>query len=180
MIRSACIVLFSFALLSCSKDYNPSSHLTPKEQDATMDKLIRYLAKAPEGLSMQERFYPAYNDYYEEQKSFHRLDAYYTDGDAAYFLVSRPAPSLTEKRVSTGGKVTWNEKGDLTDYEEIFRTWKMPDTVLIKKGLLLFDKMVKGESLEPYLTKNSTPEEYIEFPDDRTYFDREQRVWKTK
>lgn len=180
MIRSITFACIAFIAFSCSNDYNPSSHLDAKEQDATMNKIIRYMAKAPEGLTMQERFYAAYDSYYQEQKSLHRLDAYFIKDGVNYFLVSRPAPSLTEKRVSTGGRMKFNDAGELTEYEEVFRTWKMPDTVLIKKSLMLFDKMVKDESLEPYLTKNSMPEEYIEFPDEHTYFDKTARSWKQK
>jgi len=164
----------------CQKSYDPSSSLSAFEQDELMSKLIRYVAKSPEGLSDEERFYKAYDSYYEEQKSKHRLDAFYKEGNTNFFLISRQAPSLTEKRVATGGRVAWNEQGELMEYEEVFRTWKMPDTTLVRKGILLFDKMVKGESLEPYLTKNSMPEEYIEFPDDHTYFDKTERKWKAK
>lgn len=145
-----------------------------------MWKIIRYIGRAPENLTLPERFYKGYDDHYKEQMSIHRLDAYYIDGHTHFFLISRKAPSLVDKRVATGGKMTLNDKGELTDYEEVFRTWKMTDSLQIKKSIFLFDKMVKGENLDPYLTKNSTPEEYIEFPDDYTYFDKVDRIWKKK
>lgn len=169
-----------FLVLACTKDYNPLSSLTAIEQDQLMSKVIRYLAKPHEGIGADERFYPAYNAYYDEQKSRHRLDAYFEDGENHYFLISRSAPSLVEKRVATGGNIKMDAEGTVIEYEEIFRTWKMADSVQIKKSLMLFDKMVKGESLEPYLIKNSSPDEYIEFPDDHTYFDKATRSWKTK
>jgi hypothetical protein len=179
-LKTIAFFLSAFLLLACTKDYNPSSTLTVIEQDQLMNKVIRYQAKSPEGISADERFYPAYNAYYDEQKSRHRLDAYFEEGENRYFLISRPAPSLVEKRVATGGKVKIDAEGNVIDYEEVFRTWKMADSLQIKKSLMLFDKMVKGESLEPYLTKNSAPEEYIEFPDDHTYFDKAVRTWKSK
>jgi hypothetical protein len=40
--------------------------------------------------------------------------------------------------------------------------------------------MVKGEPLEKYQTKFTTPEEYIEFPDDINYFDKAEKEWKQK
>jgi hypothetical protein len=181
-ISAALSVMFiALLLISCgSKDYSPSSHLTPKEEYDNVWKIIRYIGRAPENLTMPERFYNGYDDHYKEQMSLHRLDAYYIEGDTHYFLISRQAPSLVEKRVATGGKMKLDEKGDVVEYEEVFRTWKMPDSLQVKKSIFLFDKMVKGESLEPYLTKNSTPEEYIEFPDDNTYYDRGERTWKNK
>lgn len=174
------LIILVLLLSSCQKDYNPSSWLTPEEQYNNVWKVIRHIGRAPENLTTQERFYKGYDDHYKEQMSLHRLDAYYVDDDVHYFLLSRRAPSLIEKRVATGGKMKLDDKGDILEYEEVFRTWKMVDSLQIKKSIFLFDKMVKGETLEPYLTKNSTPEEYIEFPDDNVYFDKAERTWKTK
>jgi hypothetical protein len=180
-IRSVVVCFFFFLLMtSCGKDYSPSSHLTPKEEYDNVWKVIRYIGRAPENITRQERFYAAYDEYYKEQVSIHRLDAYYIDGDTHYFLISRRAPSLVDKRVATGGKMKLDDKGDVLEYEEVFRTWKMADSLQIERSIFLFDKMVKGEELEPYLTKNSTPEEYIEFPDENTYFDKTDRVWKLR
>jgi hypothetical protein len=55
----------------------------------------------------------------------------------------------------------------------------VPDT-LAKREIILFDKLVRGEALESYLTKNSKGIEYIEFPDEHTYFDKGARQWKIK
>src|SRR5689334_18607333 len=172
-------IVFILVVGACSKGYNPDEHLSAQEQYDQVWKIIRYLAKAPENVTAQEKFYAGYDKYYQEQTSLHRLDAYYVDGKGThYFLISRRAPSITDKRVATGGKFTVSKDGNIDSYEEVFRTWKMPDMDLTKKSVMLFDRMVKGESLDPYLTKNSWPEEYIEFPDDRTYYDVKDRMWK--
>jgi hypothetical protein len=176
ILLATLLVVFS----SCSKGYKPNNHLTVQEQDEVMWKIIRYLAKPPEGLTKPERFYKGYDPYYEQQKSRHRLDAYFIDGDHHYFLISRPAPSITEKRVATGGKLKLSPEGNLSEYEEVFRTWKMKDADLKRKAGKLFALMVKGESLEKYRTKFTAPEEYIEFPDDVNYYDKEEREWKQR
>lgn len=165
---------------SSKKDYNPINSLTVKEQDEKMSKIIRYLAKTPDGVIQSERFLPKYDSLYLIAQSFHRLDAYYIDGDTHYFLISRRAPSVIEKFVATGGKMKWNERGELTEYEEVFRTWKMKDEDLKKKGALLFDLMVNEKPLDQYRIKFTAPEEYIEFPDDHTYYDKSDRSWKVK
>jgi len=72
-----------------------------------------------------------------------------------------------------------NDDGSIGEYEEVFRTWKMVPDTLKKRSSFLFDKMVKGESLEPYYTI-VTGDKYIEFPDERTYYDKSVREWKTK
>ena len=181
MRRNALLFVMILLLLGCSKGYNPEDHLSVQEQYDQVWKIIRYLARAPENVSGPERFYRGYDPYYQEQASLHRLDAYFIDTEGThFFLISRRAPSLQEKRVATGGKLRQDDAGNLTYYEEVFRTWKMPDSTLAYKSVMLFDKMVNNESLEPYLTKNSWPEEYIEFPDERTFYDVEARTWKGK
>lgn len=144
-----------------------------------MDKIIRYVGRAPEGLTFDEKFYSGYDSFYMEQASLHKFDAYYVDGNTHFFLVSRQAPSLVNKRVATGGKFVL-EPDKIAEYEEVFRTWKMLPDTLQKRGMFLFDKMVKGEPLEEYQTKNSNGVEYIEFPDNLNYYDKAARQWKVK
>ena len=167
---------------SCNskKDFNPDGHLSIKEKDRVLQSIIRHVGKPPENVNGNEKFESRYNDYYLELASRHRFDGYYIDSnDTHYFLISRPAPSLYEKRVATGGKLKMNDKGELIEYEEVFRTWKMKDEELIVKGLLLFDLMVNGKDLTHYYRSNST-EEYIEFPDEHNYYDKAERTWKLK
>lgn len=173
------IVMGMLNACTTKRDYTVGAHLTPQEQVDMMDKIIRYVGRAPEGLTFDERFYPAYDSFYMEQASFHKFDAFYKEGKTYYFLVSRKAPSLVDKRVATGGKFIWeNEK--ITAYEEVFRTWKMVPDTLAKREMILFDKLVAGESLQPYETRFSNGIEYIEFPDERTYFDKVSRQWRTR
>jgi len=177
------LAVLTFLLVqSCAfeKDYNPSTHLSVPAQDEMMGRIIRYMGKAPEGTSPEERLYKGYDEHYQDQKRLHRIDAYYIDKETHYFLVSRIAPSLTEKRVAIGGRLRIDESGNLSYYEELFRTWKMqPDTLAVKSAFL-FDKMVRGGDLTPYWSSRSGKADFIEFPDDRTYFDVEMRIWRTK
>jgi len=179
------IVLFSMILAliagACStkNNYQVSAHLTPQQQDEMMWKIIRYVGRAPDGLTFEERFYAPYDSFYREQAKLHKFDAYYKKGATHYFLVSRRAPSLVDKRVATGGKFILSEN-KITEYEEVFRTWKLVPDTLAKRELVLFDNFVKGESLAPYETRNSNGVEYIEFPDEYTYFDKAAKQWKTK
>ncbi len=176
------ICLTLFLLNSCrrEKDYNPTAHLSVPQQDQMMDKVIRYMAKSPDGITFDERFYKGYDEHYAEQKSLHRLDAYYVDGKVHYFLVSRIAPSLIVKRIAIGGTLELDAKGELISYEEVFRTWKMESDTLAKRSIFLFDRMVRGEDLQPYYSNISGNTDYIEFPDARTYFDKEKRMWRAK
>lgn len=168
------------ALGSCQpKGYGPDEYLTPGEQDAIMWSIIRYIGRPPEGSSFQNLFSAEFDDYYQEQQSFHRLDAFFIKGDTSFFLISRRAPSLEDKRVTTGGKLIIGDGGKITYYEEIFRTYKMKEEELKVKGNFLFDLMVKNGDLTRYQRVNNS-EEYIEFPDPINYYDVKDRKWKIR
>jgi hypothetical protein len=180
-IRTCYATLLAIVLFQCEQQqtYAPDSRLNAQEKDALMMQIIRYATKGPENVSGKEKFDHKYDAYYQQRASQTRLEAYYTKDDQHYFLISQPAPSLVEKRNATGGKLKLDSDGKLIAYEEVFRTWKMLPDTLKERSFILFDKMVKGESLDPYLTKNSNLE-YIEFPDDRTYYDKVSRTWRVK
>lgn len=172
------------ALLAAScttkNDYNPSDGLTPREKDAVLTSIIRYVAKSPDGVTDADKFDPKHDKYYQEKMKETRFEKYHATDEYYYFLVTQIAPSFVEKRHATGGKFKLNEKGEITYYEEVFRTWKMVPDTLKRRSSILFDKMVQGESLEPYQTKNSKGVEFIEFPDDRVQYNPESRTWQTK
>lgn len=172
----------SILLASCSfdHDYRPESHLQVIEQDLLMNRVIRYISRAPDGVAPDDRFNPEHDEHYAEQMSAHRLDALFKDDNTYFFLVTRPAPSLTEKRVAIGGKVTVDEAMHVEYYEEVFRTWKMEPDTLARRGLFLFDLMVRGEDITRYYASKSGNADYIEFPDDRTYFDTKRRIWRSR
>ena len=168
-----------FCQCSSDKKYDPDSQLTPQEKDRIMMTLIRYVAKTPENVNESEKFSNKYDSYYQQRASQTKLEQYYVDGKQQYFLISQPAPSLVEKRHATGGKMILDDTGNLLEYEEVFRTWKLIPDTLKRRSYVLFDKMVNGEPLATYLTKNSSME-YIEFPDDHTFYDKTSRRWKSK
>ncbi len=169
-------------LFACStkSTYEPTDRLSASEQSAILKSMVRYFAKRPERTNDSSKFEARFDEYYATKVKQAELLFYYQQDDFYYFLISQVAPSMHGKRHATGGKFQLDEAGQVTAYEEVFRTWKMLPDTLKKRGLVLFDKMVKEEPLEPYRTKNSGGIEYIEFPDDLNYYDRETRRWKTR
>jgi hypothetical protein len=169
------------ALTSCSpKDsINPDDYLTLSQKDAVKTAIIRYVSRLPDGVKQGEQFDKKYDEFYTAQKSRCLLEFYAEKDQYHYFVVTQPAPSLKEKRHATAGRFILNDDGDFVEYEEIFRTWKMEPDELRRKSEILFRKLLSGESLEPYYTKRAA-DQYIEFPDDRNYFDKTSRSWKTK
>lgn len=176
------LILPALFLVACSdqKAYSPEQ-LSAGERDALKESTVRYFAKRPEAASEQTKFESQFNNYYQGKAKEAELMFYYSDDNVYYMMISQIAPSMNEeKRHATAIRFKLNEQGEITEYEEVFRTWKMKPDVLRERGLFLFERMVKGESLEPYLTKNSGDVEYIEFPDDLNQYDKASRQWKFK
>jgi len=170
------------AIVSCDKKksgYEPDAWLTKSEQEAILKSTVRYFAKRPDTATEESKFDSQNDKFYEAKVKETNLLFYYPAKDTYYILVSQIAPSIMGKRHATGIRFKLDDKGELTEYEEVFRTWKMLPDTLQRRGYFLFDKMVKGEPLEQYQTKNSNGTEYVEFPDDLNYYDKEARRWKT-
>lgn len=176
---AACLFMIVVLFAGCSKSYDPSDSLTPRHKAKLLSTIARYLVKPPENTPSAERFSKEHDQYYRERVAGCRLEQYYRDGNKEYFLVTQPAPSLAEKRNATGGMLEMSDD-ELVRYEEVFRTWKMMPDTLRRRSYLLFDKMVRGESLQRFRTKFTAPYEYIEFPDDNTWYDVQAREWKMK
>lgn len=171
------VLIILFSCESGSK-YDPRKNLSEKEQRQILLTSIRYMGHLPKKANHQTKFDQVYDEYYSKLALDYSLEAYYKKNGYEYFLASRIAPSLKVKKVAVGVKMKRTPDGQLEYYEEVFRTWKFEIPEMLEKGLMLFDKMVKGEDLSPYYPQNSGNEEYIEFPDAKVYFNVEERRWK--
>jgi hypothetical protein len=175
------IGLLSLSVCSCVQEekYNPATYLPEDEYHQFLMKISRYVAKLPKRVTHEQKFDPKYDLYYQQEMQQYKLQHYYISADSThYFLVNRPAPSLYDKRVAIGGKLKYN-KGEITEYEEVFRTWKLKEEELNRKGEVLFAAMVEKGTVDEYLPDN-TQEDWVEFPDSRNYFDKDSRRWKIK
>ncbi len=178
------LLLAAAALIAASCGENPKQNLGQKPDAETeqmwLNRVIRYAGYVPKKANHDTRFDTVYNSFYAEQVAKHRVDLFYQDAGSGdvFLLISRIAPSLKIKRVGIGihARVVADS---LVYYEEVFRTWKMPEEDLAPKAGMLFTMMVKGKDLSPYYPQNSGKEEYIEFPDAHTRYDVEKRKWVT-
>jgi hypothetical protein len=176
-----CLFVFIYFSSSCNKanDLRKASELYSQvETDSISYSLIRYLGKLPGKANHGTKFNVEFDEYYKTLAKSHNLIYYHQNqkDNYIYFLFTRIAPSLHEKKVAIGGKLKV-ENGSLVFYEEAFRTWKMPVNELNEKMELIFKDYVSGKDLSKYYTKNSNGVEYIEFPDDNNYFDTKNRIW---
>ena len=152
--------------------------LSQEEAIQFKTKIIRYIARKPEKASLKTKFDSYFDSYYSEQVRLNDLTHYYkTKNGKIFFIITRIAPSITLKKVATGGYVVFNEKGDVESIEEVFRTWKKIPEELESTSEFLFEKMVNEEDLSPYYTENSNGKEIIEFPNSEVKYDKNQRTW---
>lgn len=179
-----CVLLLMIWIVAGCSDkpkYSPERYLSAAEQKIFKEKISLYVGKAPRRVYDSLKFDTAYTGHYKKQAAQLDLLAYFMDKKTKYhyFLVGKIAPSIQPKWVATGGRLVYDEKGNVVEYEEIFRTWKLPRKELEERALYLFDLMVKGEDLTPYYTATAGFN-YIEFPDENVYFDKKARMWKSK
>lgn len=178
------ILLTTIALTgfsSCKNaEVNQVEALTLQEKTEFRKQLIRYIGRKPEDASHENKFESYFDAHYEVQEKEHDLEFYHKDKDGKiYFLFTRIAPSNTLKKVGIAGYVKLDKKGNVTELEEVFRTWKQVPDRLNEINTLLFSKMVNGEDLSPFYTENSNGTEYIEFPNKEVWYDKPTKTWKT-
>lgn len=174
------ITLLAFSCQN-NKAYQVDNQLSVEEQLNFKNAIIRYVAPVPKKATYETRFEERFDDFYEDQVEKHQFDFYFYDEKSGrqYFSLSRVAPSLYEKKVAVTGYVVLDDKNDILDYEEIYRTWKMKPEELSKKNLVLFETLVTGGDLSPYYIENNE-EEWIEFPDAKVAYDKVNRKWELR
>lgn len=170
--------VFVFGCKTEKPEIDPTNYFDNAELSAFKYKIIRYAGELPGKGTHANKFDSSFNEHYKKLSAAHELRFYYEDTKTGYhyFLLTRIAPSLTEKLVAIGGKLIMTADS-LTYYEEVFRTWKMPEEDQLKVSEMLFKKMLKGEDLSRYYPENSGEDYIIEFPSQRYYFDTSKRRW---
>lgn len=169
-----------FFLVACgAPDYKVERHLKePTDQVRFLRSTLPYYAKLPDGFGPDRRFDTVLNKLYNQILPSYQLEAYHIDDETGmhFFMVSRPAPSLHQKRICIAGKLKYDPSGNFEYYEEVFWTFKMKEAQLREKSIKLFHLMVKGEDLSKFYPQNSQ-EEWIEYPDEKNRYDVDQRRW---
>jgi len=157
---------------------NPEDYFTESQKKAILMQLVLKTASKPKG-NPEHSEIEAY--YQSEAQAYYWHFAHEKDG-RFYFYISKPAPSLFEKRTGIGGSFKSEDRLSIREYKEAFRTFKMKHEDLVKRGGILFEKMVNKQNLEGFEPggKETKNLEWIEFPDSRNYFDTLAQTWKTK
>lgn len=177
-MRTAVCFYFLLVLAACSKpDYNPDRFFSQEADKTTFIRnTMPYYCKLPDAFTVERRFDTVLYEHFARMLPVFKLEAYHVEADTHYFMVSRPAASLHEKRICIAGKLVYAPDSSLAHYEEVFWTFKMKLPQLKEKSNLLFENMVKGKDLSKYYPQNSL-EEWIEFPDAKNRYNVKERRW---
>jgi hypothetical protein len=162
-----------------SKNFDPNTYLTAEQSEELLKRIVPYSAKLPKGYTYENRFEARLDSFYVEEIKKYKLEKFYqAEKDSfCYFLVTRSAPSLYEKRIAIGGKFTKDATGKINSYEEAFWTFKLKLEDLQIKTMVLFSDYVDGKDLSKYQPENM--EDWIEFPDKNNAYDKREQRWKT-
>lgn len=177
------LLLMLIVLVSCnnkSYDINPKSYLTTEETDSFKYEIIRYVDRLARKASHATKFNAEFDNYYKTKTQDLDLAYYYKDSDTIYFAVTKIAPSIKLKKVATAGKIVKGKSGDIAYYEETFRTYKMEVPILLEKTEVMFLDLIQQKDVKKYEYANTKPEEFIEFPDEYTYYDSSKKIWVSK
>jgi hypothetical protein len=176
------LVLISFLIAACSPsmDNAPEKCFTPESQANVIAQCVRYSAKLAPQATHETKFDTTFNWYYELAAKEYDLRACRRDKDSSYFfLMTRKARSIWPAREAIGGKLRLDKDQHIVDYAEEFRTWKMAEDSLNARAFELFNLMADGKDLAPYRSKFKG-DRYIEFPDDRSFWDKNEKRWRDK
>lgn len=166
----------AFGLGSCEEakvKSKPDDYFSKGQQQVLLEQIVRKTAKKPEstGNEAEEKAW------YDSQTKTYEWHFVHEKEGRYFYFVSRPAPSLYGKRAGLGGVFESLDGMKISGFKEVFHTFKMKPDQLIQKGSVLFEKMVNGESLEPYQPGNRGEEEWIEFPDALNRYDSSSQSW---
>jgi hypothetical protein len=176
-------ILYSILVCLCSGCSNnrqsPDAYFSKEQQAKIIAQSVRYSAKLPGQATHETKVEKKYDKYYHvaaKECDFRKCLPENEREKSYYFLMTRQARSIWPAREAIGGKFRLNDADSIIRYEELFRTWKMAEDSLNTRAFELFDRMVKGEDLTPFRSKFKG-DRYIEFPDDRFYFSKEDMQW---
>lgn len=169
------VVLFCLGCGQSPRNSGPEDYFTEGQEKSIRMQIVLKTAKKPEG-SLSP---PEIEAYYQQEAGTYQWHYLHQKDDRFYFFISRPAPSLFEKRIGIGGFFHSPDRMHIRGFREVFNTFKMKREDLLKKGGVLFEKMVNAQDLKPYYSAfNPAAGEWIEFPDRNVVYDSLAQSWK--
>jgi hypothetical protein len=178
MMKRIGVLLFCVLfLLACKGKYEVSSYYSKPEQDSLLADIITYVFNKPTYANSDTRFEPRYRKYYLSHiKDFQFLHYFIDENKTHYFYLIRPARGPQGNLRGVGGYFKKDQNGKITSFKEVFNTPIDTREQLALKGAELFKWMTVHGNVTDYL-KNP---DYIEWPNQMTYYDTLQHEWLVK
>jgi len=173
-----CFLFFlSLIVVSCKNKFNVNAYHNNRQRDSLLVDIITFIyVRAPQSNS-QTRFDPQFRKYYVAQLGKFQFEKYFVDQRGThYFYLIRPARSASGSMRGVGGKFRLDVKGRITSFEEIFNTPAATLPILQERGAELFSHLINRGHIDDYLKHP----DYIEWPDQMTYYDTLQHEWRIK
>jgi len=141
--------------------------------DSLLTGLIIRIYRRPAGSSVVTRFESRFRNWYVEQLPRFEWMAHQYNNDNHFFLIKRPARNIHGHIRTVGGIFRLNEKNEISYFQEVFNTPMLPENEARVKGALIFNNWMETGSIEKYYLN----EHFIEFPDERTYYNTSSLEW---
>lgn len=162
------------------KQYSPSD-----SADQVLNQLMPFIGRKHDSIPSQKRFEARYQGYYKMHKTERQYQIIYqhraVDG-LETIMLRRLEPSIKNDKYAVlcaQYKSLSDGSVDTSSFEELFWSWKMPESELHPKAAKLFKAVLNHEDLKPY-TPGKENDLYIMFPDDKVVYDKTSKTWLAK
>lgn len=170
-------LLILVCLSSCERPskYDASRYFDKATQDTIMTNIITNIYKVPKGADPKRKRELEYRKLYANQLPQFQFVHYHIDqrDSVHYFYLIRPARNEKGYKRGVLGKYRVDRDNNLLDFEEIANTPMLPENEILEKGEFLWDDLMYYGNIDRYYLNKA----FIEFPDDRTRYDRVKKEW---
>ncbi|WP_194776683.1 hypothetical protein [Pararhodonellum marinum] len=171
------VVMAVFVFASCEKrdKYDVDQYFSKAEQDTIMTNIVTYIYKVPRGVDPKNKHDLAYRKLYVSQINQFEFVNYHIDAvdSIHYFFLIRPARNVHNHKRGVLGKYKLGKELQLLDFEEIANTPMLAVDEIREKGAYLWEDLMYFGNLDRFYLNKA----YVEFPDERTRYDFDKKVW---
>jgi hypothetical protein len=181
MMKTHFVLLYSlfFLLLitSCNSSisFDAKDYVTEKELDDILIQCIRIMHRLPQGANKETRWEERFDEYYMNEAGKFKVVHFAVKNDFHHIYLFRPARNVNNCNRGTAVRFKWDGT-KLTDFEETFVTPMMPDDKIVEAGKNIFKHYVKTGTFGKY----EGDIDWIEWPNNSQYYDKETNEWAFK
>lgn len=181
MDKNLTTILLLFAAIGLSfcsstdSKYQIETYFDKATQDTLMADIITNIYKVPRGVDPKKKSDPEFRNLYVNQIPLFQFVYYYIDPNNSthYFYLIRPARNEKGHKRGVLGKFKLDDNLKFIDFEEISVTPMLPEEKILENGEFLWNDLMYFGNVDRYFLNK----QFIEFPDERTRYDKVKREW---